>query len=173
MKARKTAYLEWQFVLGQGISSRLIAWFGQGYGGWSHVDFLMPDGSCLGARSDVVTAEGKAYPAGVEIRPAGYETWKRRSVMRLACTERQASHARSFLRKQIGCGYDKADIWGFILGREMKTEGEWVCSAVQLEMMETVGLIPRMHVTPQQCPPNMLFSVINAIGGVLRDDKAK
>jgi hypothetical protein len=51
-----------RFVRGLDFSSRVIAWFSAGH--LSHVDAVMPDGSLLGARSDVI----KGIPTGVQIR---------------------------------------------------------------------------------------------------------
>lgn len=162
------AELRWQFVLGENLSSTLIAYWGQGYGGWSHVDLLLPPppgvpwdlSECLGARSDRV---GGA-PPGVQIRPPTYTPWKRRAVLRLPCTAGQASAAYAFGRLQIGMGYDKGDILGFIFGMSLMQPGHWICSALQLALAEAAGVIPHLHVTPQQCPPNMLFSILNAVG---------
>jgi hypothetical protein len=155
--------IRWQFVLGTEISSALISWWGQGYGGWSHVDLLLPDGTCLGARSDAIGGK----PPGVQIRPAGYARWKRRTVLGLPCSPTEELIAIDYARSQIGCQYDKRDILGFILGRQLQTKGEWICSALQLAVAEAAGVIPHMHVTPQQCPPNMFFSIINAVGGTV------
>lgn len=157
--------LRWQFVLGNGLSSRLIAWYGQGYGGWSHVDLLLPDGTCLGARSDAVGGK----PPGVQIRPHAYESWKRRTVLTLPCSAEQEAAAIAFARAEVNAPYDEADILGFILGRELETKGAWICSAYQLAVAEAGPVIPHMHVTPQQCPPNMFFSIINAVGGIPSD----
>lgn len=153
--------MRWQFVLGAGISSRLIAWYGEGYGGWSHVDAILPDGSCLGARSDVI----KGIPAGVQIRPEDYETWKRRDVLTLDCTPEEETDWEYRLRRNIGLGYDKGDILGFITGHPMSEPGHWICSAVQLDVIETMGKVNlRGKITPQQCPPNMLYAMLLAIG---------
>jgi hypothetical protein len=153
--------LRWQFVLGHGLSSQAIAWWGQAYGGWSHVDLLLPDGTCLGARSDAVGGK----PPGVQIRPHAYEAWKRRTVLSLPCTAEQAAAGETFARDQVGMGYDKDDILGLILGIPLMQAGHWICSALQLAVAEAAPVIPPMHVTPQQCPPNMFFSIINAVGG--------
>jgi len=152
--------LRWQFVLGVGLSSRLISWWGQGYNGWSHVDALLADGSCLGARSDVIGN----IPAGVQVRPAGYEKWKRRQVLALDCSALQHEAWLEFLNSQIGKGYDQADILGFILGRPMKTAGHWICSALQMDAAVVCGRMPRMDVTPQQVAPNALHFALLAMG---------
>lgn len=158
-----SAALRWQFVLGEDLSSQLISWYGQGYGGWSHVDLILPDGHLLGARSDRV---GGA-PPGVQIRTPDYAKWKRRTVLTLPCSPVQASTAVNFAVSQVGTQYDGMDILGFILGRELATKGRWICSALQLVVAETAAVIPHLHVTPQQCPPNMFFSIINAVGATV------
>lgn len=159
--------MRWQFVLGSGVSSRLVAWYGQGYGGWSHVDAILSDGTCLGARSDTIRHDGMTYPPGVQIRAAGYEAWVRRSVIEIRCPQPNEVIWEDFLRSQVGCQYDKADILGFVLGRELKTDGEWICSALQLAGLEHAGILHKLHVTPQQCPPNMLFTVLDTLGGTI------
>jgi hypothetical protein len=162
MKKSRAACLRWQFVLGSGFSSRLIAWYGEGYGGFSHVDAILPNGDCLGARSDVI----RGVPAGFQCRPAAYETWKRRTVLQLSCTAKEAVAWEASLFKKIGAGYDQADILGFILGRPLMQPGHWICSAAQLDTLEEIGRIPKLPLTPQQCPPNMLFAMLCALGAV-------
>lgn len=113
------ARIRLQFVLGASLSSRLIAWYGQGYGGYSHVDAVLPDGRLLGARSDAV---GGVYP-GVRVRPANYEKWVRRTLVELPVTESRAHAWVEALQRQVGCQYDKQAILGFILGRREHTKG--------------------------------------------------
>lgn len=156
------AELRWQFVLGADCSSRKIAWWGQGYGGYSHVDFLLPGGGCLGARSDRIPP---GTPPGVQLRPDGYEKWTARRVLTLPCTEEESEAAVKFEVAQIGDPYDKRDIVGLFLGRPISSgSGWWICSALQLAMVEYIGLMPKLSVTPQQCPPNMLLVALEAIG---------
>lgn len=156
------ASIRLQFVLGAGISSRLIAWYGQGYGGYSHVDAVLPSGELLGARSDQVGGK----PAGVQIRPQNYERWVNRRVLTLPCDPVTAYRWEKRLHSQIGCGYDSADILGFILGKPMWQPGNWICSAYQLDTMRTVNVLPVTELTPQQCPPNMLKAMFEAVGAV-------
>jgi hypothetical protein len=155
-----------QFVCGSDLGSRLISWYGQGYRGWSHVDAILPDGSLLGARSDVIGGK----PAGVQIRPPAYEKVNRRAIMELPATTLQSEAWESFLRSQIGHGYDKSDILGFILGRPMMQAGNWICSAVQLDALEVSRRMPMLPaLTPQQCPPNMLAAILQALGASYRE----
>lgn len=159
--------MRWQFVLGTDLSSKLIAWWGQSFGGWSHVDALLPDGTLLGARSDAVGGK----PPGVQVRPADYARakWTRRTIIELPCSAYEAATWEAFLRSQINCGYDKADILGLILGKPLMTSGHWICSALQLDALEVIGRIPKIPLTPQQCPPNMLAAMLQALGASTRN----
>lgn len=150
-----------QFVLGADWSSRLIAWYGQGYGGFSHVDAVLADGSLLGARSDSVGGK----PPGVQVRPHAYAKWKRREVIELDCSALTANRYYTYLESQIGAGYDTADILGLIVGQPIKTPGHWICSAVQFESGEESGALPYMpDVEPQQITPDSLRLMFLARG---------
>lgn len=152
-----------QFVLGSGWSSRLISWWGSGYGGYSHVDAILADGSLLGARSDSVGGQ----PPGVRIRPPAYEKWVRRCVVWMPASAQQASNWEKFLREQVGMGYDKSDILGLIIGKPLMSQGHWICSALQHEALHKIAIFPDMPQTPQQVPPNMLlFGVLTAGGKI-------
>lgn len=150
-----------QFVLGADFSSRLIAWYGQGYGGFSHVDAVLPDGSLLGARSDRVGGK----PPGVQIRSAGYETWKRREVVEIPCEFWQAGAWLDCLEAKVGDEYDKGAIIAFITGDRDHDQGHWICSAAQTDALETAQLLPSLPVPPQQVTPDALRLIAYSIGG--------
>lgn len=152
--------MRWQFVLGDDIFSRAIAWYGEGYGGYSHVDALLPDGSLLGARNDAVGGK----PPGVQIRPPEYAKWVRRAIVELPCSTTDASLWQSWLVSQIGRKYDKSAILGFLTGKEDHTNGYWICSALQTGALEEVRRIPKLVVPPQQVTPNTLLVVLSALG---------
>lgn len=154
-----------QFVLGASWSSRFIAWYGQGYGGYSHVDAVLEDGTLIGARSDAVGGE----PPGVQRRPANYERWKRRTLMSFPHTDGAYTSWSSWLMQNIGKPYDKGDIVGFILGVSLMQEGHWICSALQTAALEQVFLLPESPVPPQQITPNSLFLMCIAAGGVAKE----
>jgi len=160
MNAPLLARMRWQFVLGDDLFSEAIAWYGEGYGGYSHVDALLPNGSLLGARNDVVGGK----PAGVQIRPPEYERWKRRAIVELACTSIEFSLWQGWLISQIGQKYDKAAILGFLTGKADHTDGYWICSALQTGALEEVKRIPKLIVPPQQVTPNTLLVVLSALG---------
>ena len=144
------------FVLGADWSSRLIAWYGQGVGGWSHVDAVLPSGELLGARSDTI----KGVAPGVQIRPPGYEKWKRRAIVEVPVTPAQATEWERWLRKQVGRQYDNGAIWSFIIGGKDHEPGHWICSACQFEGFEHIGLLQRALVEPSQVTPDALFFAV-------------
>lgn len=150
-----------QFVLGKGWSSRAIAWWGQSYGGFSHVDAVLADGTLLGARSDAVGGQAP----GVRIRPPDYEKWARRAVVTIPSTDAQAANWEGYLRTQVGDPYDKADILGLILGIPLMSAGHWICSALQFSALRVIGKAPPVPQIPQQIPPNMLYFGALLIGG--------
>lgn len=152
-----------QFVLGAKISSRLIAWWGNGYGGFSHVDGILADETCLGARADVTGGE----PPGVRIRPAGYEVWKDRKVATLDVTQVEYAVWEKYLLAQVGLPYDKGDILGLIAGRDLSEKGHWICSELQTSALQTISRLPSLPVPPQQVTPNSLLLMVAAIGFVI------
>jgi hypothetical protein len=158
--------IAWQFVLGSGLSSRLISWWGNGYGGYSHVDAILPDGTCLGARSDQIGL----YAPGVQIRAAGYEHWKKRCVATLEVTPQIASAWETYLLSQVGKEYDKGNIVDFITGAKPADDsGQWICSALQCQALEVSGCLAHpLPTPPQQVTPNTLLDVISALGAIFQ-----
>ena len=49
----------------------MIAYWGQGYGGWSHVDVFDRDGWLVGARSDVIKGFHQVYSVVRRITRSG------------------------------------------------------------------------------------------------------
>ncbi len=155
-----------QFVLGAGLSSRLIAWYGQGWGGYSHVDAVLADGRLLGARSDQVGGQ----PAGTHIRPAGYERWKRRTVVTLECTPAEYAGWEAALRAKIGTPYGKWDIVDFILGRDNHQDGHWICSALQINALQHIRRVPYpLSIPAHRVTPDDLLLIDEVIGGTLTE----
>lgn len=150
-----------QFVLGSDLASGLIAWWGQGYGGWSHVDYVLEDGSLLGARDDEIGGK----PPGVQVRPPGYAKWKRTLRLSLQTADYIAAGHKAFMLAQVGLPYDRGDIMGLILGRPIMSDGHWICSACQYAGLETVNLVRKgAPLIPQQISPNTLAAIFGAIG---------
>lgn len=147
-----------QFVLGAGISSRLISWWGTGYGGFSHVDAVLSDGNLLGARSD----EAGDKPKGVQIRPPFYESWKKRMVVEIDSTGAQAQAWEGWLRKQVGKQYDQDAILGFIIGRRLHKDGHFICSACQHTALERSWLVGHSPWPSSEVTPNSLAYMVTA-----------
>jgi hypothetical protein len=152
--------IQLQFVLGAGLSSRLIAWWGNGYGGYSHVDGVLTNGSLAGAREDRVGHR----PAGFQVRPAGYEKWAKRTLVSIPSSDAEELAWEKFLLAQIGDGYDKTDILGLIIGKPLMSTGHWICSAAQTAALVQVGKLPAPPIPPQQVTPNSLLLMCAAIG---------
>jgi hypothetical protein len=164
--------VKWQFVLAEDWASRAIAWWGQGYGGWSHVDAVMPDGWLLGARDDVIAPRDmKPIRPGVRLRPPHYEKWRRRVVVTLAVSPDEDERWGKFLLKQIGLKYDSGAIVDFFLGRrETKCAGHWICSGVQMAGLRESGKAFPSHIPDNQITPNTLYVLITAgLGGVMTE----
>lgn len=99
----------------------------------------MPDGSLLGARSDKVGGK----PAGVQVRPDGYEAWSRIERVSLQATPEQEAKFRTFLTAQIGKPYDSLAIAAFAVGRDWREPDSWFCSELQAAALEASGWLPR------------------------------
>lgn len=154
-----------QFVLGSGLSSRAISYFGAG--GYSHVDVVLRDGTLLGARSDEILG----IVPGVRIRPQGYEDWKKRTVMTLAVTEQQEKDFLDFVVLQIGKPYDSTAIWGFAAGRDWREKDSWFCSELAGAATESAGIVPTLIAPTCKITPGALATVYSAIGATW--DKAR
>lgn len=120
-----------QFVSNNSLGSKVIEWFDHGL--YSHVDSVMPDGSLLGARNDVI----QGFAKGVQVRPAsyvmGYAHVKRVELITSATI---AEAYYEFVKSQIGKPYDTTAIAGFIAGRNWLEEDSWFCSE-----LSTKGLV--------------------------------
>lgn len=147
-----------QFVKGYGIGSAAISWFSSGV--FSHVDLILPDGSLMGARSDAVGGK----PPGVQIRPPFYERWKKRVVMKLACTELQKQSVIAFNMSQEGKPYDRSAIWGFVAGRDWRQQDSWFCSELQAAAIESADLTHPLYAPKSKVTPAALATLLSAVG---------
>lgn len=157
-------FIELEWRLGSDLSSRLIAWYGQAWGGWSHVDARLPNGDLAGARADAIGGK----PPGFQIRPSGYEKAVRTCTMRLPCAAKQKQLWLAGIDRLVGAQYDTGNIIDFIIGRKPITnDGKWICSAAQTYLQQKIKLLPTLPVPPQQITPNSLMLIDAAIGGVV------
>ena len=154
-----------QFRRGRGLTSKAIAWWGNGWHGWSHVDARLPDG-LLGARWDNVGGG-----PGVRLRPFDYEASdvEEQLLLALEVTPTQAAAWEKGLRAQVGEDYDPDDILSLFLGTPVHVaEGHWICSALQTNELQAIGVLPPLGVPPQQVTPDSLAIAIRAAGGLPR-----
>ena len=149
------------FILGHDWPSRLIAWFGQGAGGWSHVAPVLADGRYLDSRSDVLGG----VPAGVHIRLPETEGWVKKQRVSLEVSPETYAEWEANLRARIGDAYGKADIEGFITGKPLHTKAQWICSAHFFNSLQHVKLIPYPLTTPaHQITPDGAFLAVQILG---------
>lgn len=156
-----------QFVLGTGLPSRLIGWYGSDYGeGFSHVDAVMPNGFLLGARDDEVGGAKR----GVHLRPQNYEKWRRCVQVVISCTLQEEKTWHNWLWDQLGKDYDQAAIWGFILGKPLHEEGTWICSACQFKALMKAGKLHNTDIPSSCVSPNSLYLLVTSgLGGIKHD----
>jgi hypothetical protein len=154
--------IELQFVLGSGLSSQLIAWWGSGYGGYSHVDSVLKDGSLIGARSDNPGGHGR----GVRRRPPNYEKWKRVYRIALPCTDQQYNDWETYLISQVGDAYDEADIVGLLIGRKLSATGHWICSRLAYKALQVANKLYPSVFDSTQITPNTLLACCGSVGGI-------
>ena len=148
------------FRLGYDLSSRLIAWWGQAIGGWSHVAAMLPSGELLDARSDKLGD----VPAGVQIRPEALEPAKRTALVELPGGDPVAWE--EWLKSKVGARYDDAAIVGDIVGRQFHGKGRWICSALQTQALKHAGLIRNLPMSDSLVTPDALYLIVTAgLGG--------
>ena len=149
------------FILGPDWSSRAIAWFGQGPGGWSHCASVLADGRYLDARSDVLAG----VPGGIHIRVASTEAWVRRRRCLLEVTEAEYTAWEAGLRAKIGDAYAGSDILGFFLNRMLHRPHTYDCSALVIDALQHIQKIPFPLVIPaHQITPNVALLLLQASG---------
>jgi hypothetical protein len=155
------AYLRFQFVRQADLASDLIALVGAGQ--FSHVDISLDDYSLLGARSDSVGGK----PPGVQIRPANYDVdvWTHQVLISVPCTVEGKAAALAFVNAQVGKGYDKLAIAGFVVGRNWRDESEWFCSELGARYGEVAGAFAEMFAPDNKIAPNALALVCSAVPG--------
>jgi len=124
--AAQMKQVAFDFLLGPGLISKGIAYFGQGGQGWSHCACVLEDGRYLDARDTSING----VPRGVHIREAGTEAWIRRRTAKLEVTDNDYAVWEAGLRTHLTSDYDQDAILGFLEGRSMHTAGRWICSAL-------------------------------------------
>ena len=134
------AILKLRFVTETDIISQSVAWF-QGGSLWSHVEFILPDGTFLGARAS----------GGIQIRAADYikpNKIKRQREYAIPISEDSLESILSFGLSQIGKSYDFTDILGIAAHTSWHNSNEWICSEFVTACCLKGGLI-LLNVEPE------------------------
>jgi len=151
------------FLLGNGIASRAIAWFGFGADGFSHCAGVLADGRYLDARSDAIAG----IPAGVHIRDPDTERSHRRERWTLDVTPAEYAAWEANLRAKIGTPYSRSSIYGFITGRRVMVNGEWDCSALQINALQHIKrVVYPLPFAAHQISPNVVRVLMAQIGAI-------
>jgi len=154
------------FLLGAGLSSRLIAWYGNGYGGYSHAAGVLADNKrYIDAHAAVIDG----VPKGVRVRYIDTERCVKRVRSAIRCSLTEHETWEQALRFLVGDPYGDADIWAFITGRQEQSpgrhsQGHWICSAAQLHALRKLGYIKKLSVPDHQVTPNSLLLMMEAVG---------
>jgi hypothetical protein len=141
--------LQIQFRRANNFSSDLIGWFGADK--WSHVDYVLPDGTLLGARWDKVGGQ----PSGVHVRPRDYdkervaEKW---TVQKIVEDDKEQKF-RELALQQVGKPYDWEAIVSFAINRDWRQDTSWFCSELITWLLETSEIIPPLFLTPNKITP--------------------
>jgi uncharacterized protein YycO len=162
-------YVRQMTVAGTGFSSRLIEWRSDD---WSHTATVLPDGSILDSRSDVVAAsrQGEYFPAGVQIRPRGYLDGEPKWVLiEIPCTSEQRERFHEIALSQVGKPYDFAGIWQFITGgikdRNWRDESAWYCTELHVWALEQAGICTPLATPVFKLDPGDGVLLAQALGG--------
>jgi hypothetical protein len=146
-----------QFVEGSGFGSGLIKYYG--HGDYSHVDAVLPDGTLLGARNDVIGG----VPAGVQIRPADYVGNSRVFRVVLHVDEFTSAAFYEHMRAEIGKPYNKIAILAFAVNANWSSVGAWFCSQLVTAKLQACGWLKDLDETPNKIDPDDLRLILSAL----------
>jgi hypothetical protein len=149
-----------QFVTVDNFGSHAIAYFGGLR--FSHVDYVMADGSLLGSRSDKIGKVAK----GVQIRPPNYLNFSRRVIFTIPATPDQEAAVWQFLAGQIGKPYDWRAIWGFITYRDWHERDSWICSELIAAALEYAKVCQALFLDTWDIAPGALALTVSSWKGV-------
>jgi hypothetical protein len=170
------------FLLGPGLISRGISYFGQGANGWSHCASVIWDKEHGERYLDSRDNQIGDVPAGVHIREIKSEAWVKKRRASLHVSQADYDVWEAGLRAHISDSYDRYAILGFLEGKSMHTAGRYICSALGLNgvqhlcrgwtsasylgaMMQRVGYVPfPLAVPAHQISPNACLLILDAAG---------
>lgn len=100
---------------------------------FSHVEFMLDDGTTLGAHAN----------GGVRIRPIDYAIFSNEERYRVTVTDDQKATILAYAQAQLGKPYDFTDIFGILLHRDWRKDDGWICSELVAACFEKA--MPLLH----------------------------
>ena len=172
--------VQWRFILGGNarwidIGSDLIARFSAGH--LSHVDSIIPDEGLswaprrwlYGARNDKVGKDfaGRKIPAGVQLRPPGYTSYRRCVIATIPVTDQQFADFWQAEHEKIGLPYDSEAIWAFVFNRDWREKDSWICSEKNMDSAEIAKFFwtSKLALTPNKMTPVFASGIASTIPG--------
>ena len=117
-----------RFVTEKDVISQAIR--GVTWSAFSHVEFVLDDGTTLGAHAS----------GGVAIRPIDYDVFSNEERYRIAVTAEAKAAILAYAHAQVGKPYDFTDIAGIMLHRDWRNEDRWICSELVTACFEKVAV---------------------------------
>jgi hypothetical protein len=118
------ASIKIRFVTEDSLVSKLIRI--QTWCDYSHVEFVLDDGTTLGAHQD-----------GVKIRPIDYAKFTKIAEFVIPMTVEEKFIIMSYAQAQLGKAYDDSAIAGIVLHRDWRNTDKWFCSELVAAAFET------------------------------------
>ena len=129
------ATLKMRFISPGDFSSGIIEFF-EGGSQWSHIEFILEDGSYLGARDN----------GGIQIRPVDYvKSPAREKRYGIPVTDEMYNNIINFAKSKIDTSYNMEDIFGIALHRDWNDPKKYICSEFVAACCAQAGL-PMLNV---------------------------
>jgi uncharacterized protein YycO len=147
------AILTIRFVTSNDIISALIR--DKTWSDYSHVEFILDDGTTLGAHAD----------GGVRIRPADYAVFTATKVIHLTVTDQQKAAVLTFATAQVGKPYDMDAIAGIVAHRDWRNSDKWFCSEIVTAALESGNVIKPIAMNIDRIVPRDDLMLLTAMFG--------
>jgi hypothetical protein len=155
------ALLRIDLLMGPDLTSKPIAWFGNGPDGYSHCASVLADGRYLDARSDTLGG----VPPGIHIRDPATEAWVRKRRCTLSVDQATYDAWEANLRAKISDKYAKGDIIGFLVDRMLHRVGTYDCSALVVDALQHVKRVPfPLWLPAHRITPNVALTIVQMAG---------
>lgn len=152
-----------QFSATGGPISRLIRWRTKSH--YSHVDFVLPDGTLLGAQFKAKGGDG------VKIRPANYAKFIRIGFYHVDVPDAVGESVIAWAKSQIGKPYDLEGALGIFFGqRNWHEDDSWFCYELIAEAFDQAKF-PLVTQPVNLVLPQMIFGNSNVVFDSYKDIK--